>query len=66
MHSAFQAEGKETPVLKRPDSYVCLHAQVVGTEVKEVTTAELFKGQKVVLVGMPAAFSPTCSVRPMS
>jgi glutaredoxin/glutathione-dependent peroxiredoxin len=28
--------------------------------VKEITTAELFKGQKVVFVGVPGAFTSTC------
>ncbi len=27
---------------------------------KEMTTADIFNGKKVVLIGMPGAFTPTC------
>lgn len=35
--------------------------QIVGDAINDVSSTDFFKGKKVVLVGMPAAFSPTCS-----
>lgn len=35
--------------------------RVMGTDgPKEMTTADIFSGKKVVLIGMPGAFTPTC------
>lgn len=35
--------------------------RVLGTDgAKELTTADIFNGKKVVLIGMPGAFTPTC------
>lgn len=35
--------------------------RVMGTDgPKEMTTADVFSGKKVVLIGMPGAFTPTC------
>jgi peroxiredoxin len=33
---------------------------MVDGNAKEMTTADIFNGKKVVLVGMPGAFTPTC------
>jgi peroxiredoxin len=35
--------------------------QVVGDEINDLSSTDFFKGKKVVLIGLPAAFSPTCS-----
>jgi glutaredoxin/glutathione-dependent peroxiredoxin len=37
--------------------------QMTGDGPRPVTTAELFGGKKVVLFGVPGAFTPTCSAR---
>jgi peroxiredoxin len=43
---------------KLPDIWL---KAVIGGEAKSVTTGELFAGNKVVLFGVPGAFTPTCS-----
>jgi peroxiredoxin len=37
--------------------------QLTPEGVKEVTTDEIFRGKKVVLLGVPGAFTPACSQR---
>jgi len=35
--------------------------QIVGDAINDVSSTDFFKDRKIVLVGLPAAFSPTCS-----
>lgn len=35
--------------------------KIVGDEVTDATTADLFKGKRVVVFGLPGAFTPVCS-----
>lgn len=37
------------------------HIQIIGDTINETTTDDFFKSKKIILVGVPAAFSPTCS-----
>src|SRR5471032_3167104 len=37
--------------------------QMTADGPKEITSDELFKGKKVVLFGLPGAFTPTCSAK---
>ena len=45
---------------KVPD--VTFHTRV-GDAWKDVTTADLFAGKKVIVFALPGAFTPTCSLK---
>jgi glutaredoxin/glutathione-dependent peroxiredoxin len=56
--------GKHLMTIKVGDTIPSMKLMVATADgPKEVSTDELFKGKKVVLFGVPGAFTPTCSAR---